>query len=73
MKEFQDWLKKQFTPEHLFGLLVASAGIGYFLLSWDLIPDTMWLVGYFDDVVLIVFAAAIGRWAYRTLFGKKKR
>lgn len=55
MKKFKDYLKMIFSMEGLAAALLLSSAIGYGLIQWDLIPDKIPVVGYIDDIVMIVF------------------
>jgi uncharacterized membrane protein YkvA (DUF1232 family) len=70
-EKFMDRLKELLSVEGLIGLVVASAGIGYLLVQIDVIPDTIPVIGYFDDAFMVVLLAIGGYFLARKLLGKK--
>lgn len=72
MKKFMDNVKKIFTAEGLLGVGVASAGVGYVLVGIDVIPDTIPVVGYADDVIMAIILFFLGAMLARKAMGKKK-
>jgi uncharacterized membrane protein YkvA (DUF1232 family) len=59
MKKLLGRIKEQFvTVEGLVGIVGASAAVGYLVNQFDLIPDSIPVVGYVDDVAMILLIAA---------------
>lgn len=64
-KKFMEQLKNFFSLRGLLAILLTSAGVGYFLAAFDLIPDTIPVVGYVDDIALIVIVMLALHWLFR--------
>lgn len=56
MKDFMSGLKSLFSINGLIAALLTSLAVGYVLIGFDIIPDVIPFVGYFDDVVIVVLA-----------------
>jgi uncharacterized membrane protein YkvA (DUF1232 family) len=71
MKKFMKELKEQFMLHRLMGIVVASAVLGYTLFPWNLIPNSFPIVGYVDEVLVVIVAYLLGSMIGRKVFGDK--
>lgn len=67
MKKFVEQLKMLFSIQGLIGLLLTSLGIGYVLSGFDVIPDVIPFVGYFDDAAMVVITFLLAGMVVRKL------
>lgn len=66
-KEFMKQVKKFFNLRGLLAILLTSLAVGYILAGFDIIPDTLPVLGYVDDIVIIVAVILILHWLFRRL------
>ena len=61
------------SPAGILALLMASGAIGYFLAGFDLIPDSIPVVGYLDDVLMALLLVFVGHHLLAKYVFKQKK
>jgi len=72
MKKYVKELKELFSVHKLIAMLLASLALGYVIVGFDLIPDSVAVIGYFDDVAMVLIAFITGGLLSRKVLGDKK-
>jgi len=61
VKELVADLKKLFSLKGLVGVVLTALGMAYIFSAFELIPDKIPILGYVDDVVIILLLYLIGK------------
>ena len=71
MKKFIEELKGLFSAHGLIALVLTSLAAGYVLFGFDLIPDSIMVIGYVDDVAVVLIAFWAGKALARMFLPEK--
>ena len=69
MAQKGDFAKK--ILRYVVGIATIAAGLTYLFLPLDVIPDSVSLFGWLDDVVVGIFVFMIGSWISKMMTGYK--
>jgi uncharacterized membrane protein YkvA (DUF1232 family) len=64
-------LKKMFMMGK--GLLIVTVGLSYLLYPWEVIPDSISVIGYADDAIVLMVSAIALRQTWRGSKGTFKK
>lgn len=73
MKELKENFKKVFSLKGLVALVAVAAVMMYFLTRIDIIPDTIPVLGMFDDAFFVIAVFFLGDWLFRKVFPSKHK